>query len=290
MKLRLALAGLVIAALNPSTAFARDQLGQRDAVVMDSQRGYIFFRTPVRLDVRFMREVDAAEQATWDAERERAFQRARERNRRQIANWDRESPNCRGAAAVTPQCEALGSRPELVTNENFAFTPPEADNFIDVTRGREFERTESGFTYLRAVEPGTYVLYGPILATPQAVAGVCLCMGSVRFEVRAGQIVDIGELRLQPEAGSGPNNGRFGPEGRLPSPSVMPAMAGAVLPQRLAGLPVVAANLRSADPMPNYFGILIDRLAPVSGVLAYDRDRVLDLKAQASATPSPGTE
>jgi hypothetical protein len=29
--------------------------------------------------------------------------------------------------------------------------------------------------------------------------------------------------------------------------------------------------------MPNYFGVLIDRLAPIPGVLGYERDRVIDL-------------
>jgi hypothetical protein len=271
-------------------ASAREQLGERDPVVVDPQKAYIFFRTPERLNLRLLREVDAAERAAWEADRERAFTRARDRTQRRIAEWDREAPNCRGNAAVTPQCQMMGDRPVPVTNENFAFAPPEQDNFIDVTRGREFERTASGYTYFRAVDPGTYIVYGPMIETPQAILGVCLCMGSVRFDARPGQIVDLGELRLEPEASAGPAEGRFVGDGRLPSPTIVPAGPGVALPARLAGLPVTPAEFRAADRMPNYFGILIDRLGPMPGVLAYEQGRVIDLHGQAGAAQSASSE
>jgi hypothetical protein len=104
-------------------------------------------------------------------------------------------------------------------------------------------------------------------------------MGSIRFEARAGQIVDIGELRLGGEEGATPQ-GRFGPSGRLPAPIVVPPDPAATRSARLAGVTVVPAELHAADRMPNYFGVLIDRLAPVPGVLEYRRDEVIDVRSQ----------
>ena len=281
-------AGLLISS---GSAMAREQLGENDPVIVDPHKAYIYFRTPERLNLRLLREVDAAERASWEADRERALVRARDRTQRRIVEWDRTTPMCRGSGAVTPQCQMRGERPVPVTDENFAFTPPEMDNFVDVTRGREFERTESGYSYFRAVEPGTYIIYGPITEIPQqAVLGVCLCMGSVRFEARPGQIVDLGELRLEPGPGDGPAEGRFLMDGRLPSPTILPAASDAALPARLAGLPVSAAEFRAADAMPNYFGILIDRLAPMPGVLAYEQGRVVDLRGQQTAAVSASSD
>jgi hypothetical protein len=50
-------------------------------------------------------------------------------------------------------------------------------------------------------------------------------------------------------------------------------------PAQFANLQVVPAQLRAADKMPNYYGLLIGRLAPIEGVLGYRRDQVLDLTA-----------
>jgi len=132
--------------------------------------------------------------------------------------------------------------------------------------------------YLRAVQPGTYALYGPLVIGANGAAfGVCMCMGSVRFEARAGEIVDMGEIRFD-GVGSGGEKGRFGPDGhRLPAAAVVPPRADAARPARLANMPYAPASLHAADRMPNYFGVLIDRLAPIPGVLGYERGRVIDL-------------
>jgi hypothetical protein len=220
-------AALLSAVVVPAgAAAARDQLGERDTVVVDPQRAYILYRTPTRMDVRFLREVSEAQGAAHAERRQRAFARARHRYEQDISAWQRQYDDCGRRDAY---CHAaLGPRPIEVTDETFAYPPPELDNFVDVSRGRVFERSEGSFTYLRAIEPGNYVVYGPMIVAPNgAAAGVCLCMGSVRFEARPGQIVDLGELRLVPdEADAGTAQGRFGPDGRLPSPVlVAPARA-----------------------------------------------------------------
>ena len=281
MKRSFALAALLAALLtHPFAASAeRVQFGQNDVITIDPQRAYILFRVEQRSEIQFLREVDAAERATWEADRATAFARALSRNQRSIADWDRDMSQCRGQNAVSAYCQARGPRPVPLTMDTFAFAAPESDNFVSMSRGRTFEETGGRYVYLRVVDPGTYILYGPvIIGANGAAVGVCMCMGSVRFEARAGQIVDIGEILFEGPGNGGPAAGRFGPDGhRLQSPVVIPPRPDAERPARLANLAFAPAELHAADRMPNYFGVLIDRLAPIPGVLGYERDRVIDL-------------
>lgn len=279
MKIKGMICGALLAALAwAAPAAARDQLGQRDPVTIDPNRAYIFFRSSHRGDVRFMREVDAAEQAAWQAERDEAFARARARWERRIAEWDRMTPGCRGNGRMTPQCQSRGERPAEVTEETFAFAPPEMDNFIMVDGGRQFTRDGQAGTYFMAVDPGSYVLYGPVTSAANGTSfGTCLCMGSIRFEARPGQVVDLGEIRFPRIEQRIPlNERRFGLN-RVSVMALVPPSPSMVRPDKLAGHPVVPAQLRAADKVPNYFAVEIDRLPAIPGVLAYERDRVIDL-------------
>ena len=59
---------------------------------------------------------------------------------------------------------------------------------------------------------------------------------------------------------------------------VRSALARENVPASFTGLPVVPPRYRAAsDHLPNYIGLLINRMAPVPPVLAYDEDRVVDL-------------
>lgn len=282
MKRIFALGALLAAFLaQPSAALAeREQFGQNDVITIDPARAYILFRVEDRAEIQFLKVVDDAERSAWEAARQTAFERALARNQRSIVQWQRDMAQCGGQNAASAYCSNRGPRPAPLTMETFAFASPESDNFISVGRGRYFEQMGTSYVYLRAVEPGTYILYGPlIIGANGAAAGVCLCMGSVRFEARAGQIVDIGEIHLSGVDGAD-HAGRFGPDGhRLPAPVVIPPRADAGRPARLANLPFATASLHAADRMPNYFGVLIDRLAPIPGVLGYERGLVIDLAA-----------
>ncbi|MBA2932807.1 hypothetical protein HZF05_01735 [Sphingomonas sp. CGMCC 1.13654] len=103
-------------------------------------------------------------------------------------------------------------------------------------------------------------------------------MGTVKFDAPAGKIVDLGRLKLNDDWGAPvlPPN----PAGNQ-SFAVIPA-DGAPPKGRLQGLPVFAADFHAAGKIPNYFGALIDRLPPIPGVIAYERDKVIDLKATGS--------
>ena len=53
---------------------------------------------------------------------------------------------------------------------------------------------------------------------------------------------------------------------------------------RLTGYKVVPAQFKPAGPVPNYFGVQVDRMTAVPGVLAYDRDKIVDPMAATPAT------
>ena len=65
----------------------------------------------------------------------------------------------------------------------------------------------------------------------------------------------------------------------LNSISWAPPEPGAEIDPRLASLRIVPAELRAGGRFPNYYGVQIDRLTAIPGVLEYDRDRVVDVKA-----------
>jgi len=258
----LAIALLVALFQIATVAEARDQFNQKDAVTIDPQKSYIFYRARSRLPVRFIREATPDELPAWRAQRAAALARAQ-------ATYERDADRYR---TLTRSCETRSCRdrpepPVRATEENFDFPPPEADNFVLVTSGPQFTRDGEEVSYLIAVPPGTYALYGSSGMLTTGVAHMCQCMGTVRFAAPAGQIVDLGMIRFP-----------LSDVGRtfVEAPTVTPWTAAMTRPARLNGLPVIPAELRAADKIPNYLGGMINRHPALPGVLRYERDRVID--------------
>lgn len=261
----------------------RAQFGEEDQIVVQPNRAYIFFRTPYRETYRFLREVTDAERAANDAERETAYTRARTRAERRLADWESNRRGCEGS--ISPICRQ--PRPVVPTPETFAWAPPEADNFVSNAMRPRLLHEDAWSGWLIAVDPGTYSLYGAISeAANGPLTGTCFCMGSVRFEARAGVITDMGEIVMAPEDQRGTPTAQNFRLGHYVT--VMPWNAQMRTPPQFANLRVVPAELRAADRMPNYFGVMITRLAPIEGILAYNRDEVIDLRA--AATAQAGTD
>ncbi|HEX8621631.1 MAG TPA: hypothetical protein VF718_06635 [Allosphingosinicella sp.] len=267
-----ALAAVLLAA--PASA-AKDQFDAKTPVVVDPARSYIFFRAR-KAPVRFLREVDAQERAAYDQERAAAYEKAYAKYTKKLAQWRKSEAQWRDSEPTARHRIERLPRPVALTPETFDYPPPEADNWLMVKGGTRFSEGEEGSSYLIAVEPGTYILYGQITDTENGPIGTCLCMGSVKFAAPAGKIVDIGEIEYpRVEAAKADLEGKVRSR---PSHRLVPPDAAQPRPARLAGLPVVPADLRAANKLPNYFGIEIDRLPAVAGVLAYERDRVVDVK------------
>lgn len=146
---------------------------------------------------------------------------------------------------------------------------PDPRSWVQVEGGPRFTAGREGNSYLRAVEPGSYILYGNIgLGGNGSHVGICMCMGSLRFEAPAGRIVDLGEI-VYPDLGA---------SSRPWGVTLVPFHSGMNVPSRLAGLPLVPAEFHAAGKVPNYFGVEIDRHDPMPGVLAYRRDQPIDVR------------
>jgi hypothetical protein len=66
----------------------------------------------------------------------------------------------------------------------------------------------------------------------------------------------------------------------LVAAAIRPPAPGMPVPGELGKATLVPADYRAVGKFPNYFRTMISRLTPVPGVLEYERDRVVDVKAR----------
>lgn len=264
--------GLILCALFAlaGRAEAQHQYDPREPVVLDPGTAYVYYRTNVRGALVLLRETSAAERQT---ARAAAYARARANYERQFAAWERSQPRCRAAPA--PDCP---SRPVELTLSTFPDPAPDRELYVGIGWQPRFTQGDEGNSYFRSLPPGSYIILGNVMMGPRAAMGVCMCMGSLRFEARPGQIVDLGRIDYARDA----------TPGRAPwGVSVTPYNPAMSLPARLAGLPRVAAEFHAAGKMPNHLGLEIDRHPPLAGVLRYERDRVIDDRTGQAPVPRP---
>jgi hypothetical protein len=253
------LGALFAAAAAAAPVQARDQFNSKDSVVVDPARAYVFYRSSEKLNLRVLREVRPEQRRAWESDRAGAYAKARAKYERQYAYWQKDDAEYRKLPR-NQRVNPAPVKPDEVNPETFGFPPPEMSNFTDFTAGPQLgKEADGGYTYLIAVDPGTYSIYGQMVAGANGVVGKCLCMGSVKFEAKAGRIVDLG---------------------RIDYPDIEPAKPSMPLPDKLKGLPVEPADFHAAAKVPNYFGILIDRLPAIPGVLRYERDIPVDVKTE----------
>lgn len=242
---------------------------------LDPAKAYVLLRTPNAMPMHFVKIPSPEDQIAYDKLRADALIEAKEDYVKALAKFERDV-----ALAKKTSGTKLPKKPVEPTETNFQFT--QFAQLANFTMG-PFNRfySKGGGTYLHAVTPGTYRIFGQV--DPLIGIGVCYCMGSVTFAAEAGKIVDLGTM-IADLANSGPAE-----KGDSSSPRVA-ALALALAPvdgdtpvdPRLVTLPRVPADLTAAGKMPNYMGIAISRLPAIKGVLGYQRDRIIDKKAVAA--------
>jgi hypothetical protein len=207
----------------------------------------------------FLKEPSKDEIAAYYAAKQVAFEQAR--------------PN------LMKQAEQDPKNYPVPTIDNFNFTYDAIQNVFSVDTSNFIEGGEER-TVLIEVDPGTYILYG---ASERALL-TCNCLGTVKFVADAGVITNIGSLYLgevhkksdlpQLEDNRGKSMGVYH---IILGQAVVPATSQSPVPESLKNLPIVAAKFKAVGPFVEPGAQGINRLAPIPGVLEYERGRVIDV-------------
>lgn len=253
-----------------------DSIGDKPAVAIDPSQGTILLRSPNQRALYLMKEPSAEDRTAYDALKAEAFADARKKYEKKLAAYEAaKKQRAAGTTGVT-----IPEKPVEPTEAGFEFTPFDLLATVGIGPLYRFAKGDGGAsTYLHSVTPGRYKVYGPISAAPNgAVFGVCYCMGSVSFEVKAGEVTDISALAmLVPEDTP---DGVMLVGGKVKDGATLPPVDA-----RLAGMTVRPATFRPVGKSPNYYGLAITRMPAMPGVMRYDRDRTVDL----AGTAGPGT-
>jgi hypothetical protein len=156
-----------------------------------------------------------------------------------------------------------------------------ANSFV-VDSGKFLEDGELR-TILLEVPAGTYILYGSTVGGRGLVT--CNCLGTVSFGAQAGVITDIGSLYADKvhkpspiphlEDNLGPSMFQYG---FVLGQALVPAEAAAPVPAALQGLAREPARFEVVGEYYEPGAGGINRLAPIPGILGYDRGRAVDLR------------
>lgn len=247
----------------------------KPAITLDPAKAYLLVRSNAPIPLQLMRISSPEDQARYDELKARAFAEAREKYEKKKASYDK----AKAAYDKSPKGAAkpvLPSKPHEPTESNFEFTPFGMLSRATVGPLNRFAKAEGESTYLQELTPGEYRIYGIFEFVPNiGTLGACFCMGSVAFEVKAGEITDLGHFV------SREFSERVKSDSAQPPPSDLwiyqPPANGRATDSRISAFPVRAAKLRPVGKLPNYLGITINRFPAIEGVMRYERDRIVDL-------------
>ncbi len=238
--------------------------------VLDPAKAYIFINAPRnRTNGVFLKTPNADEIANYEAKWREEFADELEKYPNKLKRWEiaKESGRQRG------------EKPEAPTEESFSIPPIDTRMVVNFGPQYIFDKSEGEdkrFSYVIEVEPGEYTYFGPLLSLADGqVFGQCFCMGSVKFEAKAGQITSLGDfLSLDWADRTALEQSTFERE-LLPDRPAVPTDWS--VPETLNALPAAQAELRASGKRNNFYRALVGRIPPVPGVLAYDRDKPIDL-------------
>ena len=250
---------------------------------IDPAKAYIFVQSPQnRTNGGFLKTPNAAEIANYEAKWREEFEEAKADYPKKLARYNVERQSGR-----TPK-----NKPVEPTEESFAIATIDTRMIVPFGPQFVFDKTEGpekSFSYLIEVEPGEYTWFGPILYLPGTQTfGQCYCMGSVKFEAKAGQITSLGDFLSLGWADRKALEQSTFERTLLPDRPAKPTDWSA--PESLASYNVVKADLRAAGKRNNFLSALVGRIPPVPGVLAYDRDVPVDLIGLAEAKAKADAE
>ena len=270
-------------------------IGEKDVVSgkvkLDPASGYILVSGSTRQFMMFLRLPDDESRNAWEKDRQVAF--AKEHKR-----WDSAMASWRNEVQLAEQSKAKPPAPPVEPKiETFVNDPLELRDVAGFGPMSVYAKGET-ISDLERVKPGTYIWYGNVMGGYGLPAGgICMCMGSIRFEVKPGVVTNLGNaLQTLPRVTEDNDVQRVEAKkaaekraaaGKDP---VSPMDFGPPLypiPATLTGWPTVQPEFYASPKMNNYFGVLVSRLSPIPGVLGYHRDVVVDERTgQELASPT----
>ena len=168
------------------------------------------------------------------------------------------------------------------TIDEYAFTYDGPVNAFAVDAG-DFLEDGAMRTFLVEVPVGTYILYG--VSVGGRGITTCNCLGTVKFAARPGVITEMGSLfadKVHKESPIPHLEDNLGPSmfayGFTLGQALVPPTDALIRPVSLAALPLENADYHAVGLFPEPGADWINRLAPVPGILGYERGRVIDLR------------
>lgn len=278
--LALAVTPLVVSQpLGAAEPFETNWVKDKKSVSLDPAKSYILVEAPAAAVITLFQIPTEEERKEDLAERAKAFAEAHADWEKDHAKWElRISRYKPGPYKVKPV------EPVEPTEETFAWNAMELRKMVTLGPLGRFAKGEDFSLYLQEVPPGEYAYYGSIDLVGQ---GTCVCMGTVKFEVAPGKITTLRyDFAFMDKAGKFLEPPHEVPDGEdMDDVFVRQAMmlgdaSPASRDPRLPADMFQAAEFEAMPTLPNWHGAVINRLQPIPGVLAYDRDKIIDLKAQ----------
>lgn len=253
----------------------------KPTIALDSSKGYILLRSDAAVPLYLMRVPSAEDQRIYDGLRAEGLAEAREDYAKDLKKYEREAASWEKASQQQRAAMRRPVKPVEPTDSNFEFTPFGLMAAVGIGPLNRFAKAKGASTYLQEITPGEYRIYGPFVPLAGGGSmGMCYCMGSVKFEVRAGEVTDMGVIMAgQAEIPRAPKGDSSMPI-FVDIPNYLgPAPAGMQLDPRLASATVRRAQYKPVGKLPNYFGVTLGRIPEMPGVFRYERDRMVDLTA-----------
>ncbi|HEV7288473.1 hypothetical protein [Sphingomonas sp.] len=252
---------------------------------VSSDKAYILFRTHRPKSVHshepiFLRVPTDAEVSEYLAAKEKAFQ---DWKPKWVENYNK--AKMKGDKDRESSFSGVWAKPTI---ENLFLYWLDGSNVEHIPHKNLIAQDGVDRTYLVEVPAAQYVLYGVTLGAGfESGLHVCFCLGTVGFEAKLGEIVDLGFLlfdqaktksvvpELASETGFGPSSDGFL---YLAAGTVRPVRSEDKVPASLLGKKIVAADYQAVGKFFHPGAGLINRLVPVPGILGYDGGKVINVK------------
>lgn len=293
MKHMTASIAVMLSTLGASQAIAQEiepveieRVRDRDAVQLDPEASYLLVQGNRLGSIYFYKVPSEELRADWIRQRDEEIAEQQSDYERDMRRYESAMRRYRPGPGALPPTE----EPVYATVDNFAWPAIETEQMIAIGPRDRFNDETALSLWLYEVPPGEYVFYGVADLDPRenSVVVDCACMGSVAFAVEPGSItairagvetVDTGGNIVAFDDTSRNRTDRDVLRGLVAQPPT-----DAVYDPRLPRDRIVVPTFRLIERQENWLGGTINRVQPIPDVLSYERDKLIDLTAEAASS------